>query len=382
MLEISNNGWSLKQYQKMARNGKLRFDYAIQRAGGQWNQEQQSYLVHSVASNFPVPPIYTVVYDERNEETDEIIPVRYVLDGKQRLTTLFAYLNNEFSTIESIDPIYIEGTSFEIGGKTFDELDGDVQDAILAKTLTAYTIKGEYATDEEIEDLFFRMNNGTQLSKQQQAKAKMGIAWAERLQELSEHVVVTEFSAFSKAQVNGEKHISAILQAMMMLDNYDYKNVSEKVIAEYSTTFKEDEENKLVLFERIKDGMAYLERVLEEKEKVLMKKVHFPMMLTTAVMARENQYTIVDFKNWLPVFKEEFKKKEEETPEKGSLTTNYFIFTGKGSTDREKADGRMGEMARHFKAYVDEQQRKDAMEQYMKPDDEGVFEPTGKDLPF
>lgn len=362
MLEISNNGWSLKQYQKMTRNGKLRFDYAIQRAGGQWNQEQQSYLVHSVASNFPVPPIYTVVYDERNEETDEIIPVRYVLDGKQRLTTLFAYLNNEFSTIESIDPIYIEGTSFEIGGKTFDELDGDVQDAILAKTLTAYTIKGEYATDEEIEDLFFRMNNGTQLSKQQQAKAKMGIAWAERLQELSEHVVVTEFSAFSKAQVNGEKHISAILQAMMMLDNYDYKNVSEKVIAEYSTTFKEDEENKLVLFDKVKNAMEYLERVLEEKEKVLMKKVHFPMMLTTSVSAIEIGIDVVDFKNWLPIFKEEFKKKEEETPTETSLSTNYFVYTGKGSTDREKADGRKREMERHLKAYVMKRQRDDAFD--------------------
>lgn len=384
MLEIANQGWSIKQYQTMTRNGKLRFDYAIQRAGGQWNQEQQSYLVHSVASNFPVPPIYTVVYDERHEETDEIIPVRYVLDGKQRLTTMLAYLNNEFMTIESLDPIYIDGTSFEIGGKTFDELDGEVQDAILAKTITAYTIKGEYANDEEIEDLFFRMNNGTQLSKQQQAKAKMGIAWAERLKELSEHVVVTEYSAFSKAQLNGEKHISAILQAMMMLDNYDYKNVSEKVIAEYSTTFKDDEESKLALFEKIKEGMEYLERVLEEKEKVLMKKVHFPMMLTTAVMAIENQIPVPTVKNWLPIFKDEFKKKEEDTPNPSSIATNYFVYTGKGSTDREKADGRMQEMARHLKAYnrqVDFEENADALSQLSQEEYDSTFGKE-KDVPF
>ncbi|TCI25271.1 DUF262 domain-containing protein [Exiguobacterium sp. SH5S4] len=381
MIEISNNGWAVKQLGKMTENGKLRYDYPIQRAGGQWNREQQSYLVHSVASNFPIPPIYTVVYNERHEETDEIIPVRYVLDGKQRLTTLLDYINGDYATIESLDEIYIEGTKFEIAGKFFGDLDEEVQDAIVSKTLTLYTIKGEFVTDEEIEDLFFRMNNGTQLTKQQQAKAKMGVEWAKRLQEMSEHRVITEFAAFSKAQVNGEKHISAILQAMMMLDDYDYKNVSERVIADYSLTFKEDEENKFELFLKIEEAIQYLDRVFDEKEKVLMKKVHFPMMLTTARVAVENQISVPDFKNWLPIFKEELKKKDEETPSEMSLSTNYFIYTGKGSTDRFKADGRMNEMARHLKAYCrtitfNEQADALAQDEY-----ENTFH-NKKDVPF
>ncbi|MFW1531415.1 DUF262 domain-containing protein, partial [Vibrio parahaemolyticus] len=144
MIEISNNGWSVKQLGKMTENGKLRYDYPIQRAGGQWNREQQSYLVHSVASNFPIPPIYTVVYNERHEDTDEITPVRYVLDGKQRLTTLLDYINGDYATIESLDEVYIEGTKFEIAGKFFEDLDEEVQDAIVSKTLTLYTIKGEF----------------------------------------------------------------------------------------------------------------------------------------------------------------------------------------------------------------------------------------------
>lgn len=381
MIEISNTSFPVKQYLKMTDNKKLRYDYPIQRAGGQWKKDQQSYLIHSVASGYPIPPIYTVSFEEAIDDSEKLYQVRYVLDGKQRLTTLFAYINNEFATIDGLDPVYIERDEYDISGKRFEELDEIVQDAIESKGILMYTILGEQATDEEIEDLFFRMNNGTQLTKQQQAKAKMGIAWAERLKEIGSHRVITEFSAFSKAQMDGEKYMSAIIQAMMMLDDYDYKDVSERVIADYSLTFKADEGNKMALFRKIEEAIQYLDRVFDEKEKVLMKKVHFPMMLTTACMAIENQIPVPEFKNWLPIFKEELMKKEEETPTEMSLSTNYFVYTGKGSTDRIKADGRMNEMARHLKAYCrsvtfNEQADALAQESY-----ENTFG-NDKDVPF
>lgn len=370
MIEISNNPFSLKQFLSMAKKKTVRFDYPIQRAGGQWKLQQQSYLVHSMAySGFPIPPIYAVSYVQPvSEEDKKEYTVRYVLDGKQRITTMLSYMNNEFATIQNLDPVFVDGDEYDISGKFFEELDPLVQDSIESKTLLTYTINGKLATDEEIEDMFYRMNNGTQLSKSQQAKAKMGIAWSERLRELSEHIVVKEYSAFSKAQIDSEKHTSAILQAMMMLDDYSYQNVSEQVIAQYSSTFKEDEENKLVLLETIKDAMDYLGQALDEKEKVLMKKVHFPMMLTTAVMALEKGIDIVDFKNWMPFFKEEFKKKEIETPSDNSLSTNYFDYTGKGSTNLNKADGRMKEMARHLTAFVIKRQSDEALQGYMNAD--------------
>lgn len=366
MLEIQNNSWSIKQLNRMEENGTVRFDHPIQRAGGQWKSLQQSYLIHTAGSKIPIPPVYAVSYLENVQEKE--LPVRYVLDGKQRLTTLFSFINDEWALDNMTPEIVIEHESFDVAGKVFSELDESVRDMILSRNINVYTIDGKLATEEEIEDLFFRMNNGTTLTSQQKSKAKMGVEWAKKLDELGKHPLIEEFAAFSKTQISGDKHVTAIQQAMMMMDdNFDYKNVSEKVIADYGATFKEDKDNKEYLFERAKEGIEYLHKVVEEKEKVLMKKVHFPMLLLTAIEAIDKKVTVYEFRSWMDKFKEEFAKKEENPVSRVSLKTNYVEYTGKGTTDRFKADGRLNEMKRHMVAYMNIHQEQDSTE------DEGMY---------
>ncbi|MDI3236171.1 DUF262 domain-containing protein [Exiguobacterium antarcticum] len=353
MLEIKNNSWPIKQLSAMAEKSTVRFDYPIQRAGGQWDLLQQSYLIHTAGSSYPIPPVYAVSYLEKNSDSDKDVQIRYILDGKQRLTTLFSFIKDEWALDKMTPEITIEDETFEVAGKLFSELDDMLQLIILSRNITVYTMEGAYATEEEIEDLFFRMNNGKALTQQQKSKAKMGVSWAKRFDELSKHPLITDFAAFSKTQISGEKHITAIMQAMMMLDEfYDYKNVSEKEIAEYGSTFKDDQNNKEFLFERVKDGIEYLHKVAEEKEKVLMRKVHFPMLVLTAIEAIDKNHTVYEFRNWMKKFKEEFAKKEENVVKLYDLETNYVEYTGKGTTDRHKADGRLKEMKRHMEAYM------------------------------
>lgn len=353
MLEMKNNAWSIKQLKKMSENGTIRFNHPIQRAGGQWKSLQKSYLIHTAGCSYPIPPVYAVSSLEKIEGQDKEIAVRDILDGKQRLTTFISFINDEWSLDEMTPEITVENETFEVAGMTFSELHEDVQDMILSRMITVYTMDGAIAKEEEIEDLFFRMNNGTALTQQQKSKAQMGIEWAKRFDELSQHPLITDFASFSKTQISGEKHITAIMQAMMMLDeSYNYKNVSEKVIADYGTTFKDDKDNKEFLFERVKDGMEYLFKATEEKEKVLMKKVHFPMLVISAIEAIDKHMTVYEFRKWMERFKAEFAKKEEEPVNHVSLKTNYVEYTGKGTTDRFKAEGRMKEMLRHLNAYL------------------------------
>lgn len=354
MLEIQNNSWSIKQLNSMTTDkGTVRFDYPIQRAGGQWKSLQKSYLIHTAGNSYPIPPVYAVSYLETLEGTEKPVPIRYILDGKQRLTTFFSFIQDGWALDEMTPEITIQHETFDVAGKLFSELDESVQDMILSRNINVYTIDGKNATEEEIEDLFFRMNNGTALTQQQKSKAKMGIGWAKKFDELASHALITDFAAFSKTQISGEKHITAIQQAMMMMDeSYEYKNVSEKVIAEYGTTFKDDKDNKEFLFERVKDGIEYLFKAVEEKEKVLLKKVHFPMMVISAIEAIDKHMTVYEFRQWMTRFKAEFAKKEEEPVNHVSLSTNYVEYTGKGTTDRFKAEGRVKEMLRHLNAYL------------------------------
>ncbi|MGG1021115.1 DUF262 domain-containing protein [Bacillus paralicheniformis] len=359
-MEIQNNGFGVKQFMSMIGRGTVRFDYPIQRAGGQWKLLQKSFLIHSLAQGYPIPPIYflgdkeMLEVEKKGKLVEELVMVRNVLDGKQRLTNISEFINNEYKLDSATPDVKIDGMEYEIGGKFFEELDEEIKDAILSRTLTCYTIDANTATDEEIEDLFFRMNNGSSLTTQQKTKALVGTKWAEILNELGEHPLIHNLSAFSKAQIKTDAHLTALMQTMMMIDGkFNYKNVSQATISDYGLTFKEDTEYKKQLVEKVKEAMDFLLEVLDKKEKVLLKKVHFPMTLITALEAKKMNIDGESFFEWMTYFKKAIDQKDQMEIEEFEVPTNYLEYCLKGTTDKNKADGRMNEMIRHMKAYFE-----------------------------
>lgn len=356
-MEIKNVGWNVKQLKTMKDKGTLEFDYPIQRSGGQWKHLQQSYLIHSLAQNYPVPPVYflgekkEVMVEKKGEQVPEVKTIRWILDGKQRITTMVDFLEDKFPLHKDTPMVHIDGEDFLVANQYFEQLDDEVKEMIYSRTILTYTLDSEYVTDEEIEDLFFRMNNGSALTIQQKSKALMGVEWATKLTDAGNHRLIHELSSFSKTQFKQDGHLTAILQTMMMMEKtYNYKNVSQAVISKYATTFKEDTARKEALLDRVVKGMDYLLNVFDKKESLLLKKVHFPMTLMTAIEAQEQNVQPEDFYAWSIAFKDAIKPNQESityTP------TSYLDYTGTGSTDRPKADGRMNEMIRHMKAYLE-----------------------------
>lgn len=348
-MEIKNNGWSVKQLTSMAEKGSIEFEYAIQRSGGVWKPLQQSYLIHSLAQDYPIPPVYFLGETKLVDGKEK--PLRYILDGKQRITTMVDFVADKFSLHKDTPMVTIEGEHYFINGCTFSEMDEAVQDMVLSRTILTYTLDSKSVTDEEIEDLFFRMNNGSALTIQQKSKALMGVEWATKLNELGHHTLITDLAAFSASQLKNDAHLTAILQTMMMMDSHfkDYKNVSQKVISEYGTTFKEDSAHKEVLFNKVREGMNYLVNVFDKKEGVLLKKTHFPMTVMTALRAMQLEVQPDEFYSWANCFKEAIKPNQ---PSVTYVPTTYVQYTGTGTTDRPKADGRMNEMIRHMETYV------------------------------
>jgi hypothetical protein len=354
-MEFKNVAWSSKQLNRMVDNGLVRFDYPIQRSGGQWKELQKSYLIHSLAQNFPIPPVYflgdkqdvpvvkkdVVVYENKT--------VRWVLDGKQRLTVIKDFSEGKFSLHEDTPVVIIEGDEYQIAGKYFNELDEEVVDMILSRTILTYTVDRDMITDDEIEDLFYRMNNGVTLTVQQKSKALMGVTWSTKLNELGNSEFFLEKAAFSKEQLRSEGHHTAILQAMMMLDNgFKFANASQKVISEYATTFKTDNYNKNELFDKITEAVEYLDKSFDKKENLLLKKVNFPMTVLVALKAKESGLSHDKFLEWSLDFKKAYKNSENAV-----IKTNYNDYTGTGSVSLVKVNGRYNEMLNHFSKYFE-----------------------------
>lgn len=343
--------WTVKKFMKEQQTGAVQFTYPIQRAGEQWDNMQKSLLIHSIISDYPVPPLYTIT--EPSEDGKKTI--FQVLDGKQRLTNIRDFLKGEYFLNESIPPVYIDGKKEILAGMTFDELSEDAQDAIRDFNLDLFKL--EEATDEEIEDMFYRLNNGTPLSKQQKAKAKMGRDWANKIQDLVNHNFVKNKASFTPLQIRKADHETALLQTMMLVDeNHELKSISSNDVFEYTKTFKDDAKNKEAIVKKLIGVMDYLDNAFEAKESMLLKKVHFPMTMLTAMMAQEKGVDPYKFGDWRANFKDSLKAMKD--PEKfeslleDTIATNYAEFGGAGSVKREKTLGRVEAMQRHLNEYL------------------------------
>src|SRR5436309_10028092 len=139
------------------RDGILRIpDY--QRDSDQWSEETKSLLVESIINNLSIPAFFFEVTIEESIEKNEVV------DGQQRLTTLFDFYQNRFRLVDSDEAPYLSPNSIHYAGKPFDKLPQAYQQAFKKYRLTI--IKLRQLGDMRLE-VFRRINQGgTSLSGQ------------------------------------------------------------------------------------------------------------------------------------------------------------------------------------------------------------------------
>lgn len=163
-LEKANITWTAKQLGVMVKNGKINFDHIVQRSYV-WERSRKSALIESMIIGYPVPPIFAKRMDNGTGKRGD--NTYYIMDGKQRLSTVKEYLNDEFALTE-ISPITYHDDiedmdkTENISEKKFSELPEGVQDII--KDTTFSITYFDNLTKEEERELFKRLNAGKPLS--------------------------------------------------------------------------------------------------------------------------------------------------------------------------------------------------------------------------
>lgn len=346
-MEIHSAKWGIKQIISMIKKETILFDYPIQRSGEQWTHKQKSELIHSILFGLPVPAVYFLRFYEKREGSVKPVPVRWVLDGKQRLTTINSYINDEFTILETSLPIYIDGEVVEIAGLKYSELPEEVQDLLIGEGIPNYTIDKEYTTDEEIELLFNRMNSSKPLTIHQKVKSLMGIKFSTLLNDLGDHKTILELSNFPPGQIRDNKHQAAILQTMMILEKFKYRGFSAAETSRYAETVKNDLEGKIETLAKVEKALDYLAKVFTKKEKFLLKAVSFPMTVALAYNAIDRGIEPDFFALWSVAFNDAVLGEKEV-----NIPTNYLDYTSSGSTDLSKVHGRINAMQEHFDEFM------------------------------
>ena len=126
---------------------KIKMDLPYQR-GLVWKNEQKSLLIHSILIGFPIPDIILVKQDE----------YFILVDGKQRLRTIFDYIDESFRLDPNTPKVFDE----PIANKNFSELPAKLQHNFLNERLRFIFL--EDVDLEEISELFVRLNNTNPVS--------------------------------------------------------------------------------------------------------------------------------------------------------------------------------------------------------------------------
>lgn len=334
--------WTVANIDKMHDEKKvLSFEHPIQRKSEQWSDRQKSLLIHSMLANYPVPNIYVLREDSQElDEKNKPIFNYFVMDGKQRLTSVLSYIWGEFPLDENIPSITIEDVEYQIAGKYFCDLEEPVQYEI--KRYKFEIIAFEECSNREIEEIFFRLNNSTPLTKSQVAKAKVGVEIAELINELLTTKFFTTSCNFSKAQLKASDDQKVLIQGMMLLDtnnvsDFELKDFSETSILEYSEGIRENYSDKQCNI--LKSAIQYLTDAFPEKNKQL-RKISIPMLAYMADIAEDKEIKPMFFRQWFEYFTQE-----------DALMEEYKIFCSSGSTKIEKIKGRLAVMTKSFCLY-------------------------------
>lgn len=126
-----------------------------------WDQEKQQRFIDSVVNGVDTPKLY---FHEIAKQTGTPSPNRYsVIDGKQRLIALWAFISNEITL--PTDFIYFDNESYQAAGLTYNELLSRYP--LLRARFDNFdvpVILVQADKDELIEQLFWRLNVQVPLS--------------------------------------------------------------------------------------------------------------------------------------------------------------------------------------------------------------------------
>ncbi|MCU5584461.1 DUF262 domain-containing protein [Bacillus toyonensis] len=166
-LNRSSNNLTISEFYENETLYKYNYDAKYQRRGDAWSIEKQSFLIDSIMKNYPIPPIF--LHAKVDEDTGKTI--YDVIDGKQRLTSIIKFINDEIELPENFGDD--EFGSEALNGLKFSEID---KGSIYKKNFWRYVIPIEYVDTEEeevIDRIFDRLNrNGEPLNPQELRHAK------------------------------------------------------------------------------------------------------------------------------------------------------------------------------------------------------------------
>ncbi len=173
-----------------------------------WTRAQKQLLIDSMLREYDIPKLYL---HKTGKDTYDVI------DGQQRLRTIWEFFSGAFALAKDADPV----DGIEIAGKKYDDLDLCLLDKLNTYNLDLVILID--VSDDEISEMFLRLQNGTTLKAQEKRNAYPG-NMRNYIKELAAHPFFVNSVNFQNSRFAHE-HVAAQLTLLAINgDIYDIKD--------------------------------------------------------------------------------------------------------------------------------------------------------------
>lgn len=279
-LEKASIVWSAKQLSGMVKNGKINFDHIIQRSYV-WERTRKSSLIESMILGYPIPAVFAKRMDDGSGKRGS--NTYFIMDGKQRLSTVKEFLNDEFA-LSKLHPITYFDTEedkevvVDISEKKYSELPDGLKDYL--NTVTFAVTYFDNLTKEEERELFKRLNNGKPLSTKNRTLASAKNI--EELLDIGSHELFEEMLT-EKARQN--KNQAVIVTKVWTMLNREVEDISF-ASKDFNPQIEEMEisnEEKVELVKVLDYIVNTHDELKENKEKDVAKKLYTETHLVSLI---------------------------------------------------------------------------------------------------
>ena len=218
-----------------------------------WSQKQKSELIESILMGIPLPIMY--FFENRKG-------MYQVVDGKQRLSSLFDFINNKYSLSELTILRYLKG-------KKFKELEPNQQVKIEDHKIFVNII--QFPTPDRVKfDIFDRVNRGgSRLNNQEMRNAiyqGRGTFLLEKLTENSFFLKATDYTI--KPKVMKDRYVINRMLAFYLWQKNELIDLYSKERIEYKSDIDDFLGKTLTLINKMDDiNINKLENIFENSMK-------------------------------------------------------------------------------------------------------------------
>jgi hypothetical protein len=262
-----------------------------------WGTSQKQLLVDTILRNYDVPKLYWRRTGTKPDTYD-------VVDGQQRLRALWEFFDEKFKLPKDSEPI--EGDA--IAGCSYSDLPDELRSRFDVYPLDVVVL--EDTDEDEVREMFLRLQNGTSLKAQEKRNAFPG-KMRDFIHELAQHPLFTNVG-FANARFAFDHAAAQMVLLEMQGGPTNVKNADLNRMYERNREF----DSKSSIAKSVKRILDIMAEVFPERTPELER--YNVIALYCMISELVQQYVIAEIKphmhDWFIEF-ESLRRQQEEKPE-------------------------------------------------------------------